>query len=212
MSNRTLTIVLVTFFILLAAGFMGFYYNTTRSLPKSLPVIGNEGHKVDTFTFYNQDGKLVTEKDVAGKVYVVEYFFTTCKGICPKMNENMTKVYQAYRGNPDVLILSHSVDPKSDTVGAMKAYADRFNADAKQWMFLTGTKQRLYDMAFDSYLISAVDSTRPASVEEAFIHDNHFVLVDRNGRLRGRFYDGLKPTEIDTLITDIHVLLDEKRH
>lgn len=210
MSTRTLTIVLIAFFILLAAGFMGYYYKVTRSLPKTLAVIGEPGHKVDTFSFYNQDGKLITNKDVAGKVYVVEYFFTTCKGICPKMNQNMVKVYQAYRGNPDVLILSHSVDPEHDTVGAMKAYSRRFDADAKQWMFLTGDKKRLYDMARQSYLISAVDSSNGLSIDQDFLHDNHFVLVDRTGHLRGRFYDGLKPDQLDTLIGDIHLLLEEK--
>jgi protein SCO1/2 len=210
MSNRTLTITLITFFILLSAGFMGYYYKTTRSIPRTLRVIGNEGHKVDTFSFYNQDGRLITRKDVENKVYVVEYFFTTCKGICPKMNESMARVYQAYRGNPDFMILSHSVDPEKDTIGAMKAYSQRFNADSKQWMFLTGSKQRLYDVAFDSYLISAVDSSRPSKIEEAFIHDNHFVLVDRWGRLRGNFYDGLKAAEVDSLISDIQLLLAEK--
>ena len=210
MSNRTLTIVLVTFFILLAAGFMGYYYKTTRSLPKTLSVLGEPGHKVDTFSFYNQDGRLITNKDVAGKVYVAEYFFTTCKGICPKMNDNMAKVYRAYRGNPDVLILSHSVDPANDTVAAMKAYSRRFDADAKQWMFLTGGKKRLYDMARWSYLISAQDETTGLSIDQDFIHDNHFVLVDKAGRLRGRFYDGLKPEQLDTLMNDIHLLLEEK--
>lgn len=210
MSNRTLTIVLVAFFILLAAGFMSYYHKISRGIPKSLPVLGNEGHKVDTFSFYNQDGKLITQQDVNGKVYVVEYFFTTCKGICPKMNDAMSRVYQVFRGNPEFMILSHTVDPQNDTVGAMKAYADRFNADAKQWMFLTGTKQRLYDMAYESYMISAIDSTKPTNIEEAFIHDNHFVLVDKNGRVRGRFYDGLEPASVDTMITDIHVLLAEK--
>jgi protein SCO1/2 len=211
MSSRTLTIILITFFILLAAGFMTYYYKTTRSLPKTVAVLGEPGHHVDTFSFYNQDGKLITNKDVAGKVYVVEYFFTTCKGICPKMNENMTKVYQAYRGNPNVLILSHSVDPVHDTVAAMKAYSRRFDADSKQWMFLTGTKKRLYDMARWSYLISAQDDTSGVTIDQDFIHDNHFVLVDRNGYLRGRFYDGLKPAELDTLISDIHLLLEEKK-
>ncbi len=210
MSNRKLTLILVAFFILLAAGFMGYYYKTTRSLPKALPVLGNAGHKVDTFSFYNQEGKIITQKDVAGKVYVTEYFFTTCEGICPKMNENMAKVYQAFRGNPDVMILSHSVDPEKDSVGAMKAYSQRFNADPSQWMFLTGSKKRLYEMALDSYHLSAVDSTRPDNIEEAFIHDNHFVLVDRNGYLRGQFYDGLKPLHMDTLISDIQLLLKEK--
>ncbi len=211
MSRRALTITLVAFFILLAGGFMAYYYSITRNLPKTLPVIGNEGHHVDTFSFYNQDGRLITQKDVMGKVYVAEYFFATCKGICPKMNENMTKVYEAYRGNPDVLILSHTVDPLNDTAAALKEYSRRFNADAKQWMFLTGTKKRLYEMALNSYLISAVDSSRPANIEEAFIHDKHFVLVDKAGRLRGRFYDGLEPKQLDTLISDIHLLLEEKQ-
>lgn len=209
MSNRTITIVLITFFILLAAGFMGYYYKTTRTLPKTLPVFGNPGHKVDTFTFFNQDGQLVTNKDVANKVYVVEYFFATCKGMCPKMNENMAKVYQAYRGNPDVLILSHTVDPLRDSVAALKLHSRQFGADAKQWMFLTGSKQRLYDMARNSYIISATDDVAGVTIDKDFIHDSRFMLVDRTGHLRGE-YDGLKPLEVDTLISDIHLLLEEK--
>jgi len=126
------------------------------------------------------------------------------------MNENMVKVYKAYQGNPDVLILSHTVDPKNDTVAALKAYSQRFNADPKQWMFLTGSKKRLYDMARWSYLISAEDDTAGVSIDKDFIHDKHFVLVDRHGRLRGRFYDGLNPSQLDTLISDIHLLLEEK--
>lgn len=210
MSSRTLTVTLVAFFILLSAGFMAYYYHATRTMPKTLAVLGEPGHKVDTFTFYNQDGKLITQADTKGKVYVAEYFFATCQGICPKMNENMRLVYDAYRGNPDVLILSHTVDPKKDSSAALKAYAERFNADSKQWMFLTGSKKRLYDMARWSYLISADDDTAGISIDKDFIHDNHFVLVDRNGRLRGRFYDGLDRDQVDSLISDIHVLLDEK--
>ena len=212
MSKRALTITLVAFFILLAAGFMAYYYTMTRNLPKRLEVVGEPGHDVDTFSFYNQDGKLITQKDVAGKVYVAEYFFATCEGICPKMNDNMAKVYQAYRGNPDVLILSHTVDPEKDSAAALKEYGKRFNADAKQWMFLTGDKKRLYDMARWSYLISAEDDTAGVTIDQDFIHDKHFVLVDRYGRLRGRFYDGLEPSSIDTLISDIHLLLEEKEH
>jgi protein SCO1/2 len=212
MSRRALTITLVAFFILLAAGFMSYYYHVTRTLPKHLPVLGqDEGHHVDTFSFYNQDGRLITQKDVTGKVYVAEYFFATCKGICPKMNENMAKVYQVYRGNPDVLILSHTVDPKNDTVAALKAYSQRFNADPKQWMFLTGDKKRLYDLATESYFLSTVDSSKPtdSNINEAFIHSNRFILVDRMGHVRGQ-YDGLGTAAIDTLISDIHLLLEEK--
>jgi protein SCO1/2 len=209
MSNRAITITLSVFFILLSAGFMGYYYKTTRNIPKSVGIIGNPGHTVDTFTFVNQDGKLVTRKDVQGKVYVVEYFFTTCKGICPKMNDNMARVYQAYRGNPDVMILSHTVDPQNDTVSAMKAYSQKFNADPKQWMFLTGSKQRLYDMARESYYISP-EGDRTANIDEDFIHDNKFILVDQNGHTRA-FYDGLSRASVDTLIGDIKLVMDEKK-
>lgn len=211
MSNRKLTVILLAFFIVLAAVFMRYFYKVTRERPKQLAVLGEPGQKVEPFSFINQDGKTITDKDVAGKVYVVEYFFTTCKGICPKMNENMNLVYRAYKGNKDFMILSHSVDPVHDTVAAMKAYGQRFEADPNQWMFLTGDKKKLYEMARYSYLISAQDDTAGVSVDQDFIHDNHFVLVDRTGHLRGKFYDGLKKTDVDSLISDIKILLDEKQ-
>jgi len=209
MSNRTITITLIIFFILLAAGFMGYYFYTTRDIQKTLPVLGMPGHQIDTFTFVNQDGKIITKKDVAGKVYVAEYFFTTCEGMCPKMNDNMVKVYQSFRGNPKFLILSHSVDPKRDTVEAMKAYGRKFDADANQWMFLTGDKKRLYDMARESYLLTTKDDTSHVSIDKDFIHDQRFILVDKTGHIRGQ-YDGLNKPQLDTLIEDIHLLLQEK--
>ncbi|MEO6830645.1 MAG: SCO family protein [Chitinophagaceae bacterium] len=208
MSNRAITLTLIAFFILLSAGFMTYYFKTTRNLPKVLPVLGAPGHTVDTFTFINQDGKTITKKDVDGKVYVAEYFFTTCKGMCPKMNDNMVNIYKAFRGNPNFKILSHSVDPKNDTVAAMKAYSHRFDADANQWMFLTGDKKRLYEMARDSYLIAAEEDTTHISIDGDFIHDNHFILVDKTGHIRG-VYDGLNKPLMDTLISDIQLLLNE---
>ena len=211
MSNRRITIILVTFFILLAAVFMTWFNKTIREAPKELEVLGEPGHKVEPFSFVNQDGKTITNADVKGKVYAVEYFFTTCKGICPKMNENMNRIYRAFRGNKNFLILSHTVDPTHDTVGAMKAYSLRFDADPKQWMFLTGTKQNLYNTARYSYLISAQDDTAGVKIDEDFIHDNHFVLIDRTGHLRGRFYDGLKGPQVDSMISDIRTLLEEKQ-
>ena len=211
MSNRRTAVVLIIFFIVLGAVFSVFFYKNTREKTKRLAILGNPGHKVEQFSFVNQEGQTVTNKDLEGKVYVVEYFFTTCKGICPKMNENMAKVYNAYRGNKDFMILSHSVDPNHDTVAAMKAYSLRFDADPKQWMFLTGDKKKLYEAARYSYLISAQDDTAGVSVDQDFIHDNHFVLVDRHGRLRGQFYDGLKQNQVDTLIGDVKILLDEKQ-
>lgn len=125
------------------------------------------------------------------------------------MNENMTKVYQAYRGNNDVLILSHTVDPKKDTVGAMKAYSMHFDADPNQWMFLTGDKKALYEMARDEYLVTAVDDTATADINSDFIHSERFILVDKGGRIRGQ-YDGLNPGEVNQLIGDIQELLKEE--
>lgn len=125
------------------------------------------------------------------------------------MNEHMNKVYKAFRGNPDVLILTHTVDPEKDSVPALKAYSIRFDADPKQWMFLTGDKKRLYDMARYSYLISAEDDTAGVSIDNDFIHDKHYSLVDRHGRIRG-FYDGLDLVSVDKLITDINALLKEE--
>jgi len=211
MNNRKTGIILIVFFIALATAFVWYNFSITRGpgVVKVFPIYGNPGHKTDTFSFINQEGRVVTDKDVTGKIRVVEYFFTTCKGMCPKLNESMNRVYKAYRGNKDVLFLSHTVDPQHDTAGAMKAYSLKFEADPKQWIFLTGDKKRLYDMARESYLISAVDSSQKVSVEEDFIHDNHFALVDRGGRVRG-FYDGLKANQMDTLISDIKALLITK--
>src|ERR1035438_578787 len=136
------------FFILL---FILFYVGLTKIIPGygevKLPVLSY----VQPFSFTDQDGKTITEKDVAGKVCVVEYFFTTCKGICPKMNNNMKDIFQAYKSEPDFLILSHTVDPKTDSVGRMKRYADSLGADPKTWIFLTGAKQDLYNAARASY-------------------------------------------------------------
>lgn len=209
MSKRTTTIILVSFFIVFAAVFMTYYYTQTRDLPKKLPILGNPGHRVSDFSFTNQDGKTVTRANVDGKIRVVNYFFTTCKGICPRMNENMTKVYQAYRGNNEILILSHTVDPKKDTVGAMKAYSLHFDADPNQWMFLTGDKKALYEMARDEYLVTAVDDTATADINSDFIHSERFILVDKGGRIRGQ-YDGLNAGEVNQLIGDIKELLKEE--
>ncbi|MCD6012156.1 MAG: electron transport protein SCO1/SenC [Flavipsychrobacter sp.] len=211
-SNKT-TIFLVSFFMLLGIGFIAYIFpqiKANQDKAPQLPIIGNDlNHHVSDFSFVNQDGKTITNADIKGKVVVVEYFFATCKGICPKMNENMEKVYKAFRGNKNVLLLSHTVDPMKDTVQALKAYSLRFDADPSQWMFLTGDKKQLYDMARYSYLISAEDDTAGVSVDEDFIHDEHFVLVDRHGRVRG-FYEGTKQEGTNKLIGDINILLKEK--
>ena len=183
MKRQRLTVILVTFFILLASGFAFYYYDLSKKMRKpELSVIGEPGQSIRPFAFLNQDGDTITNKNIKNKILVVEYFFTTCKGICPKMNENMAKVYQAYRNDDDVLILSHTVDPQRDSVPAMKAYSLRFDADPKHWMFLTGDKKALYDQAYYSYLMTAVEERNP-NIDEDFIHTEKFVLVDRKGIL-----------------------------
>jgi protein SCO1/2 len=203
------TIFLTAFFILLSAGFMTYYYKVSKEQPKQLPIYGEGGsHKVRDFSFLDQEGNIITGKDVDGKIRIVEYFFTTCKGICPKMNENMSLVYKAFRGNPDVIILSHTVDPKKDTVEAMKAYSLRFDADPSQWLFLTGDKKELYDMARYSYLVTAADDTGAVDINVDFIHTDRFILVDRLGRIRGQ-YEGTNSGDVQQLIGDIKELLKE---
>ena len=209
MKKNRISLFLLAFFILLSAVFMTYFYNVSHSQRKILPVLGNPGHRIDTFSFVNQDGNTVSTKDVQGKICVVEYFFATCRGICPKMNENMETVYQAFRGDKDIMILSHTVDPLKDTVAALKAYSRRFDADGKQWMFLTGDKKKLYDMARSSYLVTAVDDTAVLDIKSDFIHTKYWVLIDGDGRIRG-MYDGTNLGSVNQLIGDIKDLKKEK--
>src|SRR3954470_542157 len=132
------TVFYIAFFLLLTTAFV---FALSKTIPGfgevKLPVISY----VQPFAFTNQEGRVITEKDVAGKVYVAEYFFTTCKGICPKMNTNMRKLYDQYKNERGFLILSHTVDPETDSVGRMKRYADSIGASPTNWWFLTGEKQ-----------------------------------------------------------------------
>lgn len=210
MNNKRTGLILLIFFMVLATAFLGYYFKVNKSAKRnSLPIIGNEqNHHIAPFSFINQDGKVITNADVKGKVYVAGYFFATCKTLCPRMNSNLTAVYDAFKGNNNVLFLLHTVDPAKDTPAALKAYAKKFDANSDQWMFLTGDKRQLYDMARYSYLISAQDDTAGVKIEDDFIHDQHYVLVDGYGRIRG-YYDGLLPAEMEKLITDIKTLLKE---
>lgn len=208
MSKTKTAIILITFFMLLGIGFLGYYYQTMMSVPKRLNYYGNPGHKVESFSFINQDGKVFTDKDLEGKIYVVEYFFTTCKGICPKLNEHMAKVYAEYRGQNDIAFVSHTVNPDTDSAEQLKLYASSYDADPKQWIFLTGEKHALYDMAINSYLIAAVDDTTKKDILPDFIHSQYFVLVDKEKRIRGT-YDGTDAGAVQQLIGDIKVLRKE---
>ncbi len=188
-----------------AAVAVAFYFVVVALVPgfntKEFPPVST----VRPFNFTNQDGQQVTNKDVEGKVQAVEYFFTTCKGICPIMNNNMRMVYDDLKDEPDFLILSHTCQPEVDSVAQIKKYADSMKVDTKKWIFLTGRKDSLYNMARLSYTID--DNKNPlTSIENDFIHSQFFALVDKEGNVR-KIYDGLKKSEVNKMIADARKLL-----
>jgi protein SCO1/2 len=164
--------------------------------------------RVLPFSFTNQDGKTVTEKDVAGKVFVAEYFFTTCKNICPVMNGNMKLVHDRFKNEKDFLILSHTSDPGTDSAATLKKYAQKLGADTDKWIFLTGRKDSLYKQARYSYKIDDPNSNL-VDIKQDFIHSQLFALVDKKGVVRN-IYDGYLPSEVDKMMKEIEVLLKEK--
>ena len=201
----------VGFFIVLLGVFYFFLFAGTDYYKVKLPVLA----EVKDFAFTDQNGKSVTERNVDGKVYVAEYFFTTCKGICPKMNANMKKIYDKFKDENGFAILSHTCMPETDSVPLLKAYEQKMigNYDGKQsmsnWYFLTGSKDTLYRMARESYLLDN-EKNNSLNIEDQFIHTQFFALVDKQKRVRG-IYDGLKNDELDKLSTDIKELLKETK-
>ena len=167
------------------------------------------GHRIGNFSFLNQEGERITQAEVAGKVYVVEYFFTTCGTICPRMNDQMRRIQLKFADNDGVRLMSFTVDPDVDTVEQMKRYADDHGAKTGQWHFLTGEKEDLYHLARNSFFVlKPAEAQNLGDVGSDFIHTNNFVLVDRIGRIRG-YYDGTSKKEVDQLMEDLARLLDE---
>jgi protein SCO1/2 len=193
------------FFIVLITGFFYFVFAGTDNWKAKLPVVSY----VKPFTFTNQDNKQVTEADMKGKVTVVEYFFTTCKGICPRMNGSLKKIYNQYKNEPDFLILAHTVEPENDSTPRLRFYADSMKIDTKKWVLLTGRKDSLYKAARGSYLLDDPQNNVD-KIEDQFIHTQFLALVDKEGNVRGGVYDALKESEMKKLSADIKSLLAEK--
>ncbi|MBL7737282.1 MAG: SCO family protein [Chitinophagaceae bacterium] len=193
------------FFTLLT---IGFYLGLKVIIPGYADERFQVLNTVRPFSFVNQDGKQVSERDVEGKVYVAEYFFTTCNGICPILNNNMKRVYEKFKDEPDFVILSHTCDPETDSVARLKVYADSLGAQAPKWQFLTGRKDSLYQSARVSYLLDDPNNNMQ-KMEDQFLHTQFFALVDRSGQVRKKIYDGLKKNEIRELEKDIATLLKE---
>ncbi|MCX8019793.1 MAG: SCO family protein [Chitinophagaceae bacterium] len=195
------------YIIFFTALVLGFYYTMTLLIPgygqKKIPPISS----IREFRFINQDGQPVTRKNVEGKVFVAEFFFTTCKGICPLMNQNMKKVYEALKNEKDFLILSHTCDPETDSPAVLKRYADSLQVDTRKWIFLTGRKDSLYYMARLSYTIDD-PANNLKNADDDFLHTQFWALVDKRGDVRA-VYDGLKQSEVDKLIKNARKLLKE---
>ena len=163
-------------------------------------------HTIADFSFTNQNGKTITQKDYEGKIYVADFFFTTCGSICPKMTTNLVEVQKAFSNNPNVMLLSHTVFPETDSVSVLKKYAIKNGVIDSKWNLVTGDKKEIYRMARKSYL--AVKLGKPEEFYD-MVHTENFVLVDTKRRVRG-FYDGTKKVEIKRLIEDINWLCNEQ--
>jgi len=196
----------VGFFVVLVLVFWGALAKFTDTFNQSSLL---KRGQVQTFAFNKEDGTIFTNEEMKGKVCVVEYFFTTCPSICPRMNNNMKKIYETFKDEKNFMILSHTCDPKHDSVSKMKHYADSLKVDTKTWAFLTGRKDSLYNMARNSYGIDD-PKNMVANIDDDFMHSQFFALVDKNGIVRGQVYDGLKEDELEKLKKDIRSLLKEK--
>lgn len=160
---------------------------------------------IPDFAFVSQYGDTVTAKTLDNKIYVADFFFTSCPTICPKMKVQLKRVYEKFKGNPDVMLLSHTIDPAHDSVAVLKEFAQNLGVTGKQWLFVTGDRDKIYDLGQKSYMVTAqADSTAPGGV----IHSGAFILVDKDKHIRG-IYDGTTEEGVDKLMTDMERLLAE---
>ena len=163
-------------------------------------------HKIDDFSLVNQNNEIITNETYDGKIYIADFFFTTCPGICPIMKENMIELQDEFINDNDVLLLSHTVTPEIDSVSVLKKYSQEKGVLDAKWNMVTGDKKQIYNLARKSYLV-AEDIESPRQYD--MIHTENFVLVDSKRRIRG-FYDGTDSDVMDNLISDIKILKKEE--
>lgn len=160
---------------------------------------------IPDFRFASQYGDTVSAKNFDGKIYVADFFFTSCPTICPKMKVQLKRVYEKYKGNPGVMLLSHSIDPQHDTVPVLKEFAQDLGVTGRQWLFVTGDQEKIYDIGQNFYMVTAKED---ASAPGGVVHSGAFVLVDKAKHIRG-VYDGTTEEGVDRLMTDMDKLLAE---
>jgi len=164
-------------------------------------------HRISTFSLTNQEGKTVTEKKFENKIYVTDFFFTSCPGICPRMTNNMLILQEHFLNDNDVLLLSHSVTPEKDSVSVLKEYAENFGIVSNKWDLVTGDQQEIYELGRKNYFVE--EDLGVDKGDDEFLHSENFVLIDKNRHIRG-IYNGLNKTSIQHLIDDIAILKTEQ--
>ncbi|SOE19986.1 protein SCO1/2 [Spirosomataceae bacterium TFI 002] len=189
--------------------------STEQELPILGPRYANEMgdtvyHKIPEFSFINQEGDEITEKDYNGKIYVSDFFFTSCPTICPVMKSQMLRVYEHFKDNPAVGLLSHTIDPIHDSIQVLHDYASALGVHGNQWNFVTGVQDSIYNIAQKSYMVSAMEDST-AIEDGGFIHSGAFLLIDKQKRVRGQ-YDGTVEKQVSQLIRDMELLLKEEEN
>ncbi|MFO0356812.1 MAG: SCO family protein [Sphingobacteriaceae bacterium] len=190
-----------------------FSCNQTPEKKLVLPVMGEKHlgstdtiyHTIGKFSLTNQFGETISEQTVKNKIYIADFFFATCQSICPQMSTNLVDVQKAFEKDDSVLILSHTVNPLHDTVDVLNKYSLSYKAIKGKWHFLTGNKKVIYDLAKNDYLVNALEDD---GTPEGFLHSELFLLIDRQGRIRG-MYDGTDKVQVAKLISDVKLLKTE---
>lgn len=201
----------------------GFIFNACSDTSnKSLPILGEREpiektvdgkvvidtiyQTIQPFSYLNQDSVSLTDKDFDGKIYVSDFFFTSCNTICPIMHRNMLNVYNKYKGDAKVKFLSHTIDIKYDLPSRLKKYASKLGVEGNQWEFVHGSRDSIFNVAAKNYLVAAYeDNTDP----QGLVHQGWFILVDTKKRIRGA-YDGTKEDQVKQLMLDMDILLKEE--
>jgi protein SCO1 len=186
---------------------------TLKEAKTRLPIFGERTvigtdttyHTIAPFEFVDQDSSIITNETFKGKIYIADFFFTSCRTICPIMKTQMLRVYDSLKYDPEVLILSHTIDPEFDTVALLRDFAKRLGVESSKWHFVTGVQDSIYKIAQTSYFATAMaDENEP----DGFIHSGAFLLLDKEQRIRGK-YDGTKEDEVNKLLKDIYRLKEE---
>ena len=205
----------ILFAILILPSLVYLLLITGKNRFKPLPIIGEREvaangdtiyHTIPPFRFQNQEGKFITDTFYNGKIYVADFFFTSCGTICPKMSGSLQRIQEKFKAQRDLKLASFTVDPERDSVPALKSYAKRYMVNPRKWNLLTGKKEDLYKLGVNGFLLPAQED---ALDPEGFLHSEMCVLIDKQKRIRS-MRDATDPAQVDTLIDEIMVLLQEK--